>query len=199
MTEDHAGTPSRPATGVNGLGLAGFIVSLVGLATGGCLSPVGFVLSLIAVFREPRGFAIAGLVIGALGLVGVGLALLLVGVMGIAAVMALLALGGAAGGFSTLQDARAIWPQIAETIRQDAELPASLEAMGSLPTETLTDHWGTPYVYERQDPKAASFTSAGADKALGTGDDLVVLLELQPDGSLLVRTPDDAVSFSVTP
>jgi Na+-driven multidrug efflux pump len=51
----------------NGLGIAGFVVSLVGLIPCGLLCPLGALLSLIAVFRQPRGFAIAGLIIGTLG------------------------------------------------------------------------------------------------------------------------------------
>lgn len=50
----------------NGLGLAGFIVSLVGLVSRGLISPVGLVMSIVALKREPKGFAIAGLVLGIL-------------------------------------------------------------------------------------------------------------------------------------
>lgn len=52
----------------NGLGIAGFVVSLCGLIlTCGCASPIGLVLSLVALRKEPRGLAIAGTVIGAIG------------------------------------------------------------------------------------------------------------------------------------
>ena len=51
----------------NGLGLAAFIVALVGFGTGGCLSFVGLIMGLIAMSRRPRGFAIAGVVIGFIG------------------------------------------------------------------------------------------------------------------------------------
>jgi hypothetical protein len=51
----------------NGLGTAGFVVSLVGVLTCGFLSPVGFLFSLIALFKPPRGMAIAGAVLGGLG------------------------------------------------------------------------------------------------------------------------------------
>ncbi len=56
----------------NILGLVGFIVSLFGLlCTCGLLCPIGLLVSLIAAFKPPRGFAIAGLVIGFLGTVGI--------------------------------------------------------------------------------------------------------------------------------
>lgn len=56
----------KPAT--NGLGVAGFIVSLSGLIlTCGLLCPVGLLMSTLALFSKPRGFAFAGVVIGAIG------------------------------------------------------------------------------------------------------------------------------------
>lgn len=60
----------------NTLGLAGFIVSLVGWVTCGLLCPVGTLLCLFAMKRRPRGFAVAGLIVG-----GIGSALLLLFVL----------------------------------------------------------------------------------------------------------------------
>ena len=59
----------------NGLGIAGFVVALVALVF--CWVPifnwilwaVGLILSFIAIFKQPKGFAIAGLVISLAGLV----------------------------------------------------------------------------------------------------------------------------------
>ena len=64
MTDHPSGTSS------NGLGIAGFVLSLLGLVSCGLLAPVGVVLSLFALRREPRGFAVAGLVIGLVALCG---------------------------------------------------------------------------------------------------------------------------------
>ena len=54
----------------NGLGVSGFILSLIGLIFG-LIHPIaiislfiGFILSFIGLFRKPRGFAIAGFLIG---------------------------------------------------------------------------------------------------------------------------------------
>jgi hypothetical protein len=55
----------------NSMGLAGFIVALLGFLTCGILCPIGLILSLIGLRKEPRAFAIAGTVIGGLGTVGV--------------------------------------------------------------------------------------------------------------------------------
>ena len=63
----HAHAAPQPA---NTLGLAGFITSVVGILFGGLLCPVGLILSLVALGRPPRGFAVAGAVIGLLGSCG---------------------------------------------------------------------------------------------------------------------------------
>ncbi len=56
----------------NGMGIAGFVCSLVGLvACAGVLCPIGLILSAIGMQREPRGLAIAGLIIGIVGSVEV--------------------------------------------------------------------------------------------------------------------------------
>lgn len=53
----------------NGLGTAGFVLALLGLIfcwvplVDGVLWLLGFIFSLIAIFRVPRGLAIAGLVL----------------------------------------------------------------------------------------------------------------------------------------
>lgn len=65
----------EPQQKTNGFGLAGFIISLLCLL--GCWVPVanwimwtlGLVFSLIGVFRQPRGFAIAGLCISCASLI----------------------------------------------------------------------------------------------------------------------------------
>src|SRR4051794_20572043 len=76
--------PPTPAP-TNGLGIAGFVVSLVGLIlTGGILCPIGLLLSLFALFRRPRGFAIAGFIIGIIGSLALIAVLAFFGLMGFA-------------------------------------------------------------------------------------------------------------------
>src|SRR5690554_6565755 len=67
-------TPQQPAAIVNatpapgnGLGVAGFITSLVGTLLCGTLAPLGLLLSFFALFKRPRGFAIAGVIIKLFG------------------------------------------------------------------------------------------------------------------------------------
>ena len=71
----------------NGLGVAGFVTSLVSLLfTCGFLSPISLLLSLIGLTKKPRGFAIAGSLIS-------GLQLLLILIIGVGPILALVGLG----------------------------------------------------------------------------------------------------------
>jgi len=54
--------------GTNGLGVAGLVVSILGVLTLGLLSVFGLALSLIALRREPRTAATIGAILGAVGL-----------------------------------------------------------------------------------------------------------------------------------
>lgn len=51
----------------NGLGTAGFVVSLVGFVTCGILCPLGLLLSFFGLLKPPRGMAVAGTILGGLG------------------------------------------------------------------------------------------------------------------------------------
>lgn len=72
----------------NGLGVAGFVLSLVGFLSCGLLSPLALLLSFIALFKPPRGLAIAGFVLGLVGswwvFLGGGLVMVL-GLIGLSA------------------------------------------------------------------------------------------------------------------
>jgi hypothetical protein len=75
------GAPTQPyiikqeAKQSNGLGVAGFVLALLGLilswlpVVGWILSPLGFILSLVGVFKKPKGLAIAGLIISLVALI----------------------------------------------------------------------------------------------------------------------------------
>ncbi len=53
----------------NQLGVAGFVTSIIGLFSCGVLSPIALILSLIALSKSPRGMAIAGTVLGCVGII----------------------------------------------------------------------------------------------------------------------------------
>ncbi len=161
----------------NGLGVAGFIVSIVGLCVGGLLSPVGLVLSLIALGKQPRGFAIAGVVIGAIGSCGIIIAIIalpiaLALVIGIAAAVGLTAVAGPQA--EAYVEMFVLTTNIEERARDSTGvLPATLdEAASKLNESQVTDPWGHKYVYElTQEGKAFRLFSMGPDGVAATPDD----------------------------
>ncbi len=82
----------------NGLGLSGFVTSLVSLIFCGILSPIALLLSLFGLIKRPRGLAIAGSIIS-------GLQLLFIIIVGIAPILATVGLGAAAVGLEAAAQA----------------------------------------------------------------------------------------------
>src|SRR6186713_2362470 len=116
--------PPKPQE--NTLGIVGFIVSLFGFFV--CIAAlVGLVLSLMGLRREPKGFAIAGTVIGGLG------TLMWLGVVAFygAVIAACIGLGVAVQPEiqtrSTLQDARR---RIEDVRGPDGVIPGEAEGNG---------------------------------------------------------------------
>ncbi|MGE3107246.1 MAG: type II secretion system protein GspG [Phycisphaerales bacterium] len=167
MAETQA--PLNPTS--NALGLAGFITSILGIVSCGLLSPIGVLLSLIALFKRPRGFAIAGVIIGLIGSLWILVILVIFGVVVLAVGAAALAAGP--GGFEMFGDSMVIESKLDEYRRQNASLPASLAQVSGLDAEVLKDHWGHEYIYT-PDLVNNTFTirSMGADGADGTADDM---------------------------
>ena len=171
----YAYDPYVPVRQTNGLGLAGFICSLVGLlVTGGLLCPIGLILSIAALGRQPRGFAIAGLILGLLGTCGGILVVVLLG----GAILA--ALGIAAVAFMYTQGEKLELSSDMVTIGAAVQkyrdefnyLPAGLEVL-SIDESRLIDPWGKRYDYEKIDPQRKfDIVSAGKDKMFGTEDDV---------------------------
>jgi hypothetical protein len=151
----------------NGWGLAGFVVSIAGLLLCGIPSIVGILLSVIGLRKEPRGLAVAGLLIG------------LVGVMEILAcgLFLLMVYRVAETGVGVARD---------HMITSQLELEASIigdewQKNGQLPTQAegedllagKRDVIGNSIVYET-DGVSFSLRSAGPDGILETDDDTVV-------------------------
>ena len=162
--------PPRQEQGSNGLGIAGFICSLVGLCVLPILAPIGLALGLAALRRSPRGLAIAGVTIGAIGTVGwtlmIGLMLLFVrqGMGG----------GSFAAGFEALDDTSSIEYEVDRYLRINGSLPESLDQL-SLTQDYLTDYWGNPYRYlPGTDSTLYKIFSNGPDGLPDTVDDLDV-------------------------
>jgi hypothetical protein len=158
----------------NGLGVAGFVCSLVGLVTAGILCPIGLLLSLVALGRRPRGFAIAGVILGLVGSCG--------GLIVAAVIVSLVLAGGAAVALAVLisdpqrleisTDMVTIAAAVQQYKQQNRVLPASLDDL-KLENSVRTDPWGHPYEYHFSDATELGFDliSAGKDGQFGTDDD----------------------------
>lgn len=175
------GHSGRPTTDTNPVGLAGFIVSLVSLvACGGLLSPVGLILSLFGCFRQPRGLAIAGVV---LGLVGSGAFILGIVLLGAGLIIGAIALiFGASFLGQTLEtsfDANEVRKAIVAYERAEGSLPTAMSDLSTLDEHAAHDLWDTPYRLEI-DSADRQFTliSLGKDKTLGTDDDIRITLPI---------------------
>lgn len=171
--EVMVGAP-RPES--NGLGLAGFICSLVGLCSGGVISPIGLILSLVALKDRPRGFAIAGVILGAVGSCGILMGIVLF----IVAPLALVGLAGAAGVAGLLgPQLEARWEMaqinsdVIEYRDRTGALPLKMDDLHITDQELKTDPWGHPYVYELSaNGMSYEIKSLGPDGVEGTSDDI---------------------------
>jgi len=181
-----APTPAQPQPGsthvtvthppANNLGLAGFITSILGLVSCGVLSPVGLLLSLIGLTKRPRGFAIAGTVIGVIGTVFLAL-------MGVGIVLGILGIGAGVKALkeyaSTHEQAMKLYAELEQRQAQGgagagtgASTAPTLDATtANALAAKYNDGWGTPL---RAEVAAGVFTivSAGRDKSFDTQDDL---------------------------
>lgn len=146
----------------NGLGLAGFIVSLVGWLSCGLLSPVGLILSFCGLFKQPKGFAIAGTIIGALG------SIFLV-VMGIGIVLGILGIGAATKVLETFNTAQQASGVIVASQQTSGALPT--EEAGNVMVRQFTDAWQMPLRYKPEN-QSYKIYSAGRDKEYDTSDDI---------------------------
>ena len=151
----------------NGFGLAGFIVSIAGLVLCGVPSIFGVVLSMIGLGKEPKGLAIAGLIIGLIGLVEV-------------AVVGFLAFSA----YQFAQNAGTFFQEIAIESQLNEHATAigdQWESSSQIPTQSEGDELlkgqrdmiGNQIIYET-DGTSFTLRSAGADGTLETDDDVTV-------------------------
>lgn len=145
--------PPKPS---NPLGLIGLVLSV-------CVSPLGLLVSLIALTRKPRGAAIAGVIVGLVGSV----VWLFVAFALIAAVRL-----GAMDAYSVVVDFTEVQKAIKGQTPAGAAPPDDLGSLG-LAQDVLTDPWGKAYVYSiKPDGSGWTFTTFGKDGQPGTFDDI---------------------------
>jgi len=146
-----AARPSNP------LAIVGFILAF-------CVPPIGLLLSFIAVFRAPRAFAIAGLIIGAIG----------TAIVAVLAVTFSLVGPYMMDGFEFMMDTKRITEAAATYVSSNNNTaPADMGAL-KLPTDTTIDPWGEAYRLIPGESGAWTLSSAGIDKAWDTADDITI-------------------------
>lgn len=156
---------SQPPRRSNGLGIAGFIVSLVGIFTAGVLCPIGLLLSFIALFRAPRGFAVAGFIIGLIGTAALAAVLFFFGF----ATFSCFSFGKP---FMMTGQAMVQSQQKINTFEVNhGALPGDAEGNTLLSGER--DGWGHPLRYEQTGPQSFEIRSAGPDGIFDNTDDMV--------------------------
>jgi hypothetical protein len=162
----------------NVAGVVGFIVSLVGLlCTLGLLAPIGMLISVVGLFgkNKPKGFAIAGTIIGLIGT-------LFAVVIGGGIVWALLA--GRAMVQSTVGLGLGL-QQLQEHVQQTGSLPdkATLESLINQQLQDVPAWLGggaleLPFEYEPLPDGKVRLTFPGQDEQFGTADDVSEEIDL---------------------
>lgn len=148
------GQPKRK----NILGIVGFILSLTCL-----LSPIGLLVSFIALFKRPRGFAIAGCLVGVLFSIPHGyfaFSTIRIAMMSPAELTA----------EATKAELAAIFVAAERAKDELGTLPDSADQL-DLSESTATDYWGNPYRLETGSGDSLVVISMGPDGILGTDDD----------------------------
>ena len=148
----HAHHSDRPK-GTNGLGIAGLTTSIIGLLTCGMFSPIGFFLSLIGLAKAPRGNAIAGTLVGAMG----------------SLMFAIFFAYGFFSGFNTAMELEDAAMHVDNYYYEVGDYPSEEEA--DMMLFGHEDAWGQPLRYERRWPDGFEIRSAGLDGAFDTTDD----------------------------
>lgn len=167
-----------PAEQSNGLAIAAFVISLVGLVgTGGILCPVGLILGLIALGKPGgRGFSIAAIILGLIGSCGVIFAVGIAIIFGIGLLVAFFAFvigaAGSAENVGVAVDMATVAAEVSEYRQRTGGYPERLEDI-AVDQEHLVDPWGGRLVYEPTGEQLGfDLVSAGPDGTPDTADDI---------------------------
>lgn len=184
MNDEIEVTPAlEVAPSGNTAGLIGFVLSL--LSCGGCLAPVAMIVCAIAVFKKPRGLAVAGLIIAIIQLT-VGLAV----------------------GSFFYQNRELIQNGMESSINLAslAEIASAIDAEAALKGRALTleegtkmvqnklDYYQVPVRFEIVDGDDFIIRSAGPDKVFDTADDLNHETDLEDYVKMILKKQEKPVN-----
>ena len=176
MSDAQAQPPLVQTQSQNGLAIAGFVCSLLGLlGTAGLLSPVGLILSLIALGRQPKGFAVAGVIIGLIGTCGGLILVILVAIGGLAAIGLATAVALSEPEKTELTADGALITTAVESRKAETGVyPESIDDLDVV-GPFLVDPWGSAYRYELDAERSGyRILSNGPDGLPDTEDDINV-------------------------
>jgi len=161
------------------------VLAIVGFVLAFCLPPIGLLLSVIAVFRAPRAFAIAGIIVGLIGSALV--AMMVVGIALYAPIMK--------AGVEVMTDGEKVRSAIVGYAASNNDTaPPNLAAL-QLPREFTQDPWGNAYVSTPGTGDAWTLTSMGPDGAAGTADDFTLTSAMSDDD--VVETFSEWMEFQM--
>ncbi len=148
----------------NLMGLIGFILSLVAFITCGILSPIALIVSVIGLFKPPRGFAVAGTILSLIGSVF----LLLVGLGTVMAFMA--------GDIISVEAGR---EAIVQRVGPGGVAPTDAEGQAMIDAELGdAERFFTVPQYRRVSDTSFQLVMPGEDGQFGTADDEVTTVDL---------------------
>ncbi len=158
----------------NSLGMAGFIISLFGWLSCGILCPIGLILSLLGLRKEPRGFALAGVILGGLGCIWGVIAFFLGGLALVVGCGGALC-GGVAPHIVTNVRMNMLANDVEKFQEKNGRMPDSVaEAVSARKRDRGEgkDAWGRAFRIEVGDNGHFSIVSDGPDGQPGTPDDI---------------------------
>jgi hypothetical protein len=165
-----------PAPQSNGLGVAGFVVSLVGfLFCMGVLCPIGLILSACGMRKEPKGLATAGLV---LGIIGSMTSAIIIGVFGLGVFTTCASCLGVQSAVSSATQSVATGTAIDSAKRKidfyygNHGNMLATDVDGTTEISGLTDGWNHSLRYSRKSATSFEIRSAGRDGRFDTRDDI---------------------------
>lgn len=165
----------------NGLGVAAFVCSLIGVITCGLFGPVGALLGFFGMFKQPRGFAVAGFIIG------------LIGTLWAAAVGTFFyGLSQNWGGMRDEFNISVLEAFTQEHYAQHGAVPTTQQwdqVISNMPTLWIDPNHVR---YDRHADNHATITMAGPDEQFDTADDLSREVVLGPGAAPNVPMPVDA-------
>jgi hypothetical protein len=145
------------------MGVAGFVVSILGVITCGLLSPIGLLFSLLGLFKAPRGMALAGAILSLLGTIWLATA-------GYAIVMGVLFVGTAVKSVETASRLNNAAVQIEQYKTENGAYPNKDEAQQLI--SGVQDLWGNTVEYSLVGDDHFALIAPGEDGTLNTKDDI---------------------------